>query len=105
MLSPGLRHKSAFTTICSKYQFLLMTFGLTQGPVHFTALMQKVLGQSNDICFFHMDNVLNMILKNYLAHLKMIFLKIREADLKLKLSKCAFLKRHLRYFQVRVYTP
>ena len=34
---------------------------------------------------------------DHLEHLKMIFQKIREAGLKLKLSKCAISKRHLQY--------
>ena len=34
---------------------------------------------------------------DHLEHLKMIFQKIREKGLKVKLSKCAFFKRHLQY--------
>ena len=34
---------------------------------------------------------------DHLEHLKLIFEKIREAGLKLKLSKCKFFKRHLQY--------
>ena len=62
------------------------------GPAYFTALMQKVLDQFNDFCFFHMDYVLvhESSEKDHLEHLKMIFQKIREAGLKLKLLKCAF---------------
>ena len=39
-----MKHKSTFTTIFGKYEFLRMSFGLVQGPVYFIALMQKVLG-------------------------------------------------------------
>ena len=35
-----------------------MPFGLAQGPVYFTAIIQKVLGHSNDIFFFDIDDVL-----------------------------------------------
>ena len=53
-----MRHKSAFTNIIGKYKFLRMPFRLPQGPAYFIALMQKVFGQFNDFCFFHMDDVL-----------------------------------------------
>ena len=52
------------------------------------------------ICvFFHMDDVLlhDSSKNDHSEHLKMIFQKIREAGLKLKLSKCAFFKRHFKY--------
>ena len=89
-----MSYKSAFTTICGKHEFLRMSFGLGQGPGYFTALVQKVLGQFNEFCFFHMDDVLlhNSSENDYLEHLKMIFQQIRKVGLKLKLSKLAFLK-------------
>ena len=46
-----------------------------------------------------MDDVLvhDSYQNDHLEHLKMIFQNIREAGLKLKLSKCAFFKRQLQY--------
>ena len=41
------RHKSAFTTIFGKYEFLGMSFGLAQGLAYITTLIQKVLGTFN----------------------------------------------------------
>ena len=71
-----------------------MPFGLAQETAYFTALMQKILGQFNNICFFYMDDVLvhDASKNNHLEHLILIFQKIREAGLKLKLSKCTFLR-------------
>ena len=45
------RHKSAFTTIFGKFEFLRMPFGLAQGPAYFTLLIQKVLGSFSDLLF------------------------------------------------------
>ena len=94
-----MRYKSAFTTIFGKYKFLTMPFGLAQGPAYFTALMQKVYGQFNDFCFFHVDDILvhGTSKTDHLEYLKMILQKIREAGLKLKLSKCAFFNRFMQY--------
>ena len=90
-LNPKMRHKNSdFTTIFGKNQYLRMPFGLAQGPAYVTALMQKVFGQFNEFCFFHMNDVLvhDASEKNYLEHLKMI----RGTGLKLKLPKYAFFK-------------
>ena len=94
-LSPETQHKSVFTIILVKYKFLRMSFGLAQGLVYFTDVIQKVLGQFNDFCFFYMDDVLvHDSNEDHLEHLN-ILIRIRDADLKLKHLKHAFLKRHL----------
>ena len=93
------RHKSALTTIFGKQGFLRMPFGIVQGPAYSTALMQKAFGQFNDFCFIHINDVLvhDSRENDHLQHLKIIFQRIREVGLKLKLSKFAFFKRHLQY--------
>ena len=50
-------------------------------------------------CFFHVDDVLghDASESDHLEHLKLIFQMIREAGLKLNLSKCAFFKRLLQH--------
>ena len=75
--------------------FLRKSFGLVQGSTYFTTLMQKVFGQLNDFCFFHIDDILvhDFNEEDHLEHLRMTFLKIREAGLKLKLSKCEFFSK------------
>ena len=80
-LSPEMRHKSAFTTIFGKYKFLKMLFGIAQGQAYFTVVTQKVFGQFNDFCFFHVDNVMvpDSNDTDHFEHLKMKFKKIREA--------------------------
>ena len=48
-----------------------------------------------NFAFFHMDNLLvNEKYEDHLRHLKQIFKQIREAGLKLKLSKCTFCRRY-----------
>ena len=99
-LSPETNHRSAFTAILSKCKFLRMPFGLMQGPAYFTPQMH-VFSTFNKFSFFHMVNVLvqNSNEEGHLEHLKMIFMKIKQAGLKLKSSKCAVFKRHLQYLE------
>ena len=83
--SPETRLKNAFTTIFGNYKFLRMSFGLAWGPTHCAALMKKVLGTFHD---FYMDNVLmyDSNEEDHFEHLKIMFLQIRKAGLKLNLS-------------------
>ena len=51
--------------------------------------------------FFHMDDVLvhDTNQDDHLKHLNVILKRFREVGLKLKLSKCAFFRRHVQYLQ------
>ena len=54
--------------------------------------MNKLFFDCDHFCIVHMDDLLvfSETEEEHLKHLKIIFLKFREADLKLKLSKCQF---------------
>ena len=75
----------------AKYEFNRCPFGLSQAPAYFQRLVHEVLrgitfafGYLDDILIFSPDN------KTHLEHLKEVFQRLREADLKLKASKCNF---------------
>ena len=59
--------------------------------------MSKVLTGLNNFAFTYLDDVLifSQSYKDHLQHLHTVFQKIKEAGLKIKLSKCQFLKMHL----------
>ena len=82
----------------AKYEFNRCPFRLSQAPAYFQRLVHEVLkgitfafGYLDDILIFSPDN------KTHLKHLKIVFQRLREADLKLKASKCNFFKRHIQY--------
>ena len=82
----------------AKYEFNRCPFGLSQAPAYFQRLVHEVLkgitfafGYLDDILIFSPDN------KTHLKHLEIVFQRLREADLKLKASKCNFFKRHIQY--------
>ena len=97
-LSPESQPKTAFVTPMGKYQFSKVPFGLAQAPAYFQQLINKVLaniifafGYLDDIIIFSSSE------EEHLCHLETVFRKLREANLKLKESKCNFLKRHIQY--------
>ena len=93
--------KSGYKSVLQPYlaSTSRLPFGLAQGPVYFPALMQNLFGQFNDFSFFHMDDELvqDTSENDHLEYSRLTLQKIREAGLKLKLSKCAFSKGHLQY--------
>ena len=82
----------------AKYEFNRCPFGLSQAPAYFQRLVHEVLkgitfafGYLDDILIFSPDN------RTHLEHLEVVFQRLREADLKLKASKCNFFKKHIQY--------
>ena len=75
-----------------------MSFGLAQAPAYFQRLVNEVLsgltftfGYLHDILLYSPD------METPLEHLRKLFMKLREADLKLKEVKRNFLKKHIQY--------
>ena len=100
-LSDDAKPKTAFVPggpHGAKYEFNRCPFGLSQAPAYFQRLVHEVLkgitfafGYLDDILIFSPDN------KTHLEHLEVVFQRLREADLKLKASKCNFFKKHIQY--------
>ena len=91
--------KSAFVlSSLSKYQFNRVPFGLAQAPAYF----QKLINDMLKGCNFTMGYLDDIIIysrseKEHLEHLEKIFIRLKAAELKLKLEKCCFFKKHIQY--------
>ena len=92
------RPKIAFVSSFGKWEFKRCPFGLAQALVYFQRLVNEVLsgltfgfGYLDDILVFSPD------LESHLEHLRLLFERLRSADLKLKEVKCNFLKKHIQY--------
>ena len=78
-------------------EFKRCPFGLAQAPAYFQRLVNEVLSGLT-FAFGYLDNILvfSPDMETHLEHLS-LFIKLREADLKLKETKCNFLKKHIQY--------
>ena len=79
------------------YEFTPMLFGLCNAPVMFQHLMQNTLGQLNlTYCVIHLDDV---VVFGHMEeeHLRVVFERFREFNLKLKPSKCSFFQLEIVY--------
>ena len=73
-------------------------FGLAPAPAYFQNLMNKVL---NGIHFTlaYLDDVIifSETEEKHLKHFQIVFTRLKQANLKLKKSKCAFFQKELYY--------
>ena len=95
------RHKTAFCTPeGGLYEFVKMSFGLTNAPATFQRLMNEIF---KDDLFKHvlifLDDLLvyNETPAEHLEHLEKVFPKLRAAGLKLKPKKCDLYKTQVNY--------
>ena len=92
------QEKSTFITRFGTYEFTVMPFGLYNAPATFQRLMNTIL---RDILWqyvvVYMDdiNVGSKTFKDHLLHLEQVFLRLRQARLKLSPEKCFFFKDEL----------
>lgn len=90
-MAPEDKEKTAFATSLGLYQFIVMPFGLTNSPSTFKRLMEDVLrGLQWEECLLYLDDIIvpGSTFDQTLERLKHVFIRLREANLKLKPSKC-----------------
>ena len=87
-----------------KYQWNVVPFGLATAVSTFQYLMSRVLTSLNNFTFTHLDDVLvfSETYDDHLHHVNVVLKKFQKAGLKIKLSKCQFLKGHLHYLGHRI---
>ena len=86
-------HKTTFKTRYGHYEFLVMTFGLTNAPATFMDLMNRVFRSYVDQFFVvFIDDILvySKDWENHDTHLRVVLEALRKERLYAKLSKCEF---------------
>ena len=97
--------KTAFATHCGAFEFRVMPFGLINAPSMFQRLMERVLeGLTPARCQVYIDDVLvvGATFEEHLTNLEAVFVRLREAHLKLKPTKCQLMRSEVQYLGYRV---
>ncbi|WVZ70321.1 hypothetical protein U9M48_018996 [Paspalum notatum var. saurae] len=85
--------KTAFSTRYGLYEYLVMSFGLTNAPAFFMYLMNSVfMNELDKFVVVFIDDILvySKNEKEHEEHLRRVLSRLREHKLYAKLSKCAF---------------
>lgn len=87
--------KTCFTTPFGNFEWTRMPFGLCNAPATFNRLMKKVLRDARN-CSSFVDDVFiySPTWVSHLQHLEGALSRIRDAGLKIKISKCNFAAPH-----------
>jgi hypothetical protein len=92
-IRPEYIPKTAFTTRYGLFEYLVMSFGLTNAHAHFTYLMNSVfMPELDKFVVVFIDDIL-IYSKNeeeHARHLRIILTHLREHQLYAKFSKCTF---------------
>jgi hypothetical protein len=92
--------KTAFSTRYGLYEFLVMSFGLTNAPTYFMYLMNSVfMPELDKFVVVFIDDIL-VYSKNkeeHASHLRVVLQRLREHRLYAKLSKCDFWLKEIKF--------
>ncbi|WVZ70330.1 hypothetical protein U9M48_019005 [Paspalum notatum var. saurae] len=92
--------KTAFSTRYSLYEYLVMSFGLTNAPAFFMYMMNSVfMNELDKFVVVFIDDIL-VYSKNeeeHKKHLRTVLTRLREHQLYAKFSKCAFCLREVSF--------
>ena len=105
-LRPEDRDKTSFAIPgLGTWRFKVMCFGLKNAPSSFSRLMEVVLrGLQFDKCLVYLDDIIVMgkDFETALNNLRAVFLRLRQAGLQLKVSKCLLLQKSVVFLGHRV---
>ena len=98
-MSPESKKKTAFITH-GLYKFNVLPFGLCNSASTFQRLMTLILrGLEWSICLVYIDDLISFsrTFHEHLQHLEIVFQRLQEANVKLKPTKCHFVKEKVKY--------
>lgn len=85
--------KTAFSTRYALYEYLVMSFGLTNAPVYFMYLMNSIfMPELDKFVVVFIDDILiySKTQEEHAEHLRIILQRLRDHKLYAKFSKCEF---------------
>ena len=91
--------KTAFTTPFGHYEFKVLSFGLTNAPATFQAVMNRMFGHLHEFCVVYLDDILifSKTPEEHEKHLETVLQILEREGLYAKLKKCDFNKPELLY--------
>lgn len=92
--------KTAFCTPFGLYEFNRMPFGLCNAPSTFQRLMERIFGDCRyQSLLLYLDDVVvfSSSVQQHLERLEVVFSRLHQQGLKIKLSKCHFFQKQVKF--------
>ena len=98
-LSEQSKPLTAFTMHSGKFQWNVLPFGIGIGVQTFSFVINKAIGHCSDFAANYLDDIIvfSRTAEDHMEHLERIFEALQMADLKIKVLKCEFFKKHISY--------
>ena len=96
---------TGFSSGSAHYRYVRMPFGLKSSPITFVRLIDSVFrGLLGKIVIAYIDDliILGDNEDEHFRNLEIVLQRLQDANLKLKLSKCSFLKKEVTYLGHRI---
>ena len=98
-LSEQSKPLTAFTMHSGKFQWNVLPFGIRIGVQTFSFVINKAIGHCSHFAANYLDDIIvfSRTAEDHMEHLERIFATLQLADLKIKVSRCEFFKKHVSY--------
>ena len=98
-LSKQSKPLTAFTMQSGKFQWNVLPFGIGIGVQTFSFVINQAIGHCSDFVANYLDDIImfSRTAEDHMEHLEKVFNALQAADLKIKVSKCEFFRKHVSY--------
>ena len=98
-LSEQSKPLTTFTMHSGKFQWNVLPLGIRIGVQTFNFVINKAIGHCSDFAANYLDDIIvfSRTTEDHMEHLEKIFEALQVTDLKIKVSKCEFFKKHVSY--------
>ena len=88
------KEKTTFTCHRGLYEYNVMPFGLANAPGVFQELMSVVLQDLGKFAMAYLDDIIifSPSMEEHIKHIHLVLDRLRQYQLKLKISKCKFMQ-------------
>lgn len=100
LVKPEDQHKTAFICEFGLFEYIRMSFGLTNAPATFQRAMNNIFRDvlyKFALCYLDDLIIYSKTFEEHIQHLEIIFEIIKKSGLRLNMSKCQFVKMFLEY--------
>jgi hypothetical protein len=104
-IPPEDRAKTAFRTRFGHFEYTVLPMGLCNAPGTFMQLMNQTFADMLDqcvLCFLDDILIFSRTEEEHLRHLRTVLTRLRDQELYVKPSKCAFMQREVAFLGHRI---